>query len=46
MQCMESKYIGFIGAMAFAGVALSCFIIPSLGDKYGRLTVFVTNIFL
>ena len=37
MQCMKGAYIGLIGAMAFAGVAISCFIIPSMGDKYGRL---------
>ena len=46
MQCMKGSYIGLIGAMAFAGVAISCFFIPSLGDKYGRLFVFVVTIFL
>ena len=46
MQCMKGAYIGLIGAMAFAGVAISCFIIPSMGDKYGRLQVFVATIFL
>ena len=46
MQCVKGEYIGLIGAMAFAGVAISCFFIPALGDKYGRLRVFVVNIFL
>lgn len=36
MACMPKAYIGAIGAMAFLGAALSCFIVPSLGDKYGR----------
>ena len=36
MQCTPKLYIGMIGAMAFAGVAISCLFIPQLGDKYGR----------
>lgn len=36
LNCCPSLYIGLIGAMAFAGVAISCFFIPALGDKYGR----------
>ena len=28
MYCMPKSYIGIIGAMAFGGVFLSCFLVP------------------
>ena len=31
--------------MAFGGAAISCFIVPALGDKYGRLLVWTVTIF-
>ena len=46
MQCMKGEAIGLIGAMAFAGVAISCFFVPQLGDKYGRWLVFIVTLFL
>ena len=38
-------YIGILGALAFGGAAISCFIVPALGDKYGRLLVWSVTIF-
>lgn len=46
MQCLEGKYIGLIGSFYFAGVALSCIMIPRLGDKYGRKTVMTTTLLI
>ena len=40
MYCTPKEYIGFIGAMAFAGAAIACFFLPILGDKYGRWIIF------
>jgi len=44
MYCMSKSYVGFLGAFAFLGAALSCFFVPALGDKYGRYTVWITTI--
>ena len=40
MYCTPKEYIGFIGAMAFAGATIACFFLPILGDKYGRWIIF------
>ena len=45
MHCTPKAYIGLIGAMAFAGVAISCFFIPALGDKYGRQLCWAVTLF-
>lgn len=44
IECIPSAYIGFLGALAFAGAAFSCFIVPALGDKYGRWLVWLITI--
>ena len=44
MYCMPKSYIGIIGAMAFGGVFLSCFLVPQLGDKYGRKIGWVVTV--
>jgi len=44
MACMPKAYIGGIGAMAFLGAAASCFIVPALGDKYGRYNAWYITI--
>jgi len=46
MDCMPKAYVGLIGAMAFLGAALSCFVVPALGDKYGRYTAWYITIWL
>jgi MFS family permease len=43
MYCTEKLYIGLIGASAFAGSAVACLVLPVLGDKIGRLPVFLTT---
>jgi len=40
LYCTPKEYIGFIGALAFAGAAIACFFLPILGDKYGRWIIF------
>ena len=46
MTCTPKGYIGIIGALAFGGAAISCLFVPQLGDKYGRLTVWMVTIVL
>ena len=46
MDCMKKSYIGLIGAMAFGGAFLSCFIVPKLGDVYGRYVTWFITVFL
>lgn len=41
LYCTDGKYIGMIGALAFLGSAIACGILPILGDKIGRLPVFL-----
>ena len=43
MYCMDGKYIGLIGALAFLGSAIACAILPILGDKIGRYPVFIVT---
>jgi len=38
--CTPKSYIGYFGALAFAGAAIGCFFMPALGDKYGRWFIF------
>ena len=40
LTCMPSLYMGYIGAFAFLGAALSCFFLPVAGDVYGRWVMF------
>ena len=44
MPCMPGAYMGAIGAMAFLGAAICCFIVPALGDKYGRYRAWYASI--
>lgn len=44
MNCTPSAYLGLVGAWAFVGTAISCFIVPKLGDKYGRWLVWCVTI--
>jgi hypothetical protein len=46
MYCTKSEAIGMLGAFTFLGAALSCFFIPQLADKYGRLPIFTVTMFL
>ena len=46
MYCTPNLYVGFIGALAFGGAALSCFFVPQLGDKYGRHFVWAVTVAL
>ena len=46
LYCTEKSDIGLIGSLAFFGAALSCLILPRLGDKYGRYLVWRVTIFL
>ena len=41
--CTPSLYIGLSGALAFAGIAVSCFFVPKFGDKYGRKIVWMIS---
>ena len=40
LQCTPKASIGMIGSLAFLGAALSCFVMPMLGDIYGRMSVY------
>jgi MFS family permease len=46
LYCIPLFQIGLIGSILCFGAALACLVIPHLGDKYGRLTVFYTTIIL
>ena len=43
MYCTKNAFIGLIGAYAFAGSAVACLVLPVLGDKIGRLPVFLAT---
>jgi MFS family permease len=40
LYCAPAASIGYIGAFAFVGATLACFVLPVAGDKFGRWTVF------
>lgn len=39
LTCMPPIYMGYVGALAFGGAALSCLFLPVMGDIYGRWTM-------
>ena len=41
---MDTKIIGLIGSMYFAGFAISCLIVPPLSDKHGRKKPYVLSL--
>lgn len=41
IYCIDSKYIGYIGAYTFAGAAMGCLFLPLLGDWYGRWHIYM-----
>ena len=46
LTCTPRGYIGAIGSFSFAAAALACLFLPRISDKYGRLIVYRTTIFL